>query len=280
MPSFTLEPFGADKSTINRHFPGWWGFGITPKRLTCTLSLSASGPTTLPSPHSFARYCSTISALSSADRMLREALLSRTLPCPKPSRKPWRIPCKRYSTNVRFGWDCKRLDHASGFSGVLTLGDAAAEVSLQDEQVSAPIMQGGGPYRYNGRRPPRLRCRFLGVKDACNNQQYIRATPLNSFMPHPTSSTHASALPSSNNHFLIQSSINTTSQSSMNTWLGSALSRAVPRCPHPAPDSPVVSVTPGTDVPKMAIGVGAMALIPGVADTSAAPPTGSALPRG
>ena len=29
MPSFTLNPEGAEKSTIRRNFPGWWGLGIT-----------------------------------------------------------------------------------------------------------------------------------------------------------------------------------------------------------------------------------------------------------
>ena len=37
IPSLMLEPSGEDRSVINRHFPGWWGLGITPKRLICSL---------------------------------------------------------------------------------------------------------------------------------------------------------------------------------------------------------------------------------------------------
>ena len=58
-PSLTLRPAGCDKSTISLHLPGWCGFGITPKRLTWTSTVAASGPVsgpiTRPAPLSFAR---------------------------------------------------------------------------------------------------------------------------------------------------------------------------------------------------------------------------------
>ena len=36
MPSLTECPFGAERSTIRRNFPGWCGFGIIPIGLVCT----------------------------------------------------------------------------------------------------------------------------------------------------------------------------------------------------------------------------------------------------
>jgi hypothetical protein len=32
--SLTLKPWGDDRSTMRRHLPGWWGFGMRPIGLT------------------------------------------------------------------------------------------------------------------------------------------------------------------------------------------------------------------------------------------------------
>ena len=158
--------------------------------------------------------------------------------------------------------------------------DTNAEVSLQDEQVSSLTRQGDGPYRCNGRRSPCLHCRFLRGKMPTVIMQRIGATSqVMLILPSPYF-THESAPPTTLYVFNTNQATTQRSQSSINTRLGSALCRAVPRSPHPAPDSPVVSVTLGTNVAKTTIGVGAAALIPGVADTSAATSTRPALPKG
>ena len=179
--------------------------------------------------------------------------------------------------------------------------DTNAEVSLQDEQVSSLTRQGDGPYRCNGRQSPCLRCLFLRGKMPTVIMQRIGAPSL--IMLPSRYFTHASVPPailyvSNSNTFPIpyvsnsnqattqrsQTNVNTGLSSALcravNTGLSSALCRAVPHSPYPAPDSPVVSVTLGTNVAKTAIGVGAASLIPCVADTSAATSTRAALPKG
>ena len=167
--------------------------------------------------------------------------------------------------------------------------DTNAEVSLQDEQVSSLTRQGDGPYRCNGRQSPCLRCLFLRGKMPTVIMQRIGAPSL--IMLPSRYFTHASVPPailyvSNSNTFPIPYVSNSNqattqrSQTNVNTGLSSALCRAVPHSPYPAPDSPVVSVTLGTNVAKTAIGVGAAALIPCVADTSAATSTRTALPKG
>ena len=158
--------------------------------------------------------------------------------------------------------------------------DTNAEVSLQDEQVSSLTRQGDGPYRCNGRRSPCLHCRFLREKMPTVIMQRIGATSQIMLMLPSRYFTHESAPPTILYVFNSNQTTTQRSQSSINTRLSSALCRAVPRSPHPAPDSPVVSVTLGTNVAKTTIGVGAAALIPGVADTSAATSTRPALPKG
>ena len=174
--------------------------------------------------------------------------------------------------------------------------DTNAEVSLQDEQVSSLTRQGDGPYRCNGRQSPCLRCLFLRGKMPTVIMQRIGAPSL--IMLPSRYFTHASVPPGNTLRFQFQyvsnsnqattqrsqTNVNTGLSSALcravNTGLSSALCRAVPHSPYPAPDSPVVSVTLGTNVAKTEIGVGAAALIPCVADTSAATSTRTALPKG
>ena len=71
---FTLEPSGLDRSTINLHFPGQLGFGITPKGLTCVLAgvaVGGMGPTMQCREASFSRYCCTTVWFSNANRILK-----------------------------------------------------------------------------------------------------------------------------------------------------------------------------------------------------------------
>ena len=74
MSLFTLTPCGDDKSTIKRHFHGWWDFGMTPKGLIWTPRPDPFTSKTLPSDSSSRNYSSTIAAFCLADNMFCLAL--------------------------------------------------------------------------------------------------------------------------------------------------------------------------------------------------------------
>ena len=99
MPSLTLAPWGKDKSTINRHFPGRPLLGMTPKWLVCSgvaKGEEVKGPATLPSETSRARNCSTTSRFRRADFMFVDvAWRPGTQEGWKPSVKPCLKQVKR-----------------------------------------------------------------------------------------------------------------------------------------------------------------------------------------
>ena len=69
-PSLTLDPSGADKSTISLHFPGV-PLGITPNLFICIEPggnmCCPKGPMTLPAAHSAIKYSDTTDGFCSAD---------------------------------------------------------------------------------------------------------------------------------------------------------------------------------------------------------------------
>ena len=86
MPSLTPRPNGLDKSKITRHFPGWYFFGTTPKRLKAWNSRYRAGA----SYATFLKFCE--DTLINHRRVKRRwwHILGR-----KPQQYRWRIKAKK-----------------------------------------------------------------------------------------------------------------------------------------------------------------------------------------
>ena len=100
------------------HLPGI-DFGMMPNGLTWMPGHS-SGPTILPSAHSFPKYFSTAAACSWADGVLPPEDL-RGLWRSKPTLKPSRMPCINYCEYSLSGCETSALSHSCNLSGVTIL---------------------------------------------------------------------------------------------------------------------------------------------------------------
>ena len=89
MPLLMLWPTGLDKSKISYHFPCWYFFGVTPKKLTWRFGIGdiAWGPATWPFWSSVKRYWSITAGWSAADGMFWVADLNDTAKGSKPRKK-------------------------------------------------------------------------------------------------------------------------------------------------------------------------------------------------
>ena len=116
MPSLTLCLFGEDKSTISRHFPGLFFFGIIPIGLVGILRGKIYGGSFIirPRDSSLCR-CSEI-MLGTDDGMLPGEVFSWCCLL-KPIRKPFWIPSTMYFTNEWSGWLARSAVHSDRMSG-------------------------------------------------------------------------------------------------------------------------------------------------------------------